>query len=156
MPSVLTAKQAKQLSKLRDIPTAQLSEKQAKLLASLASKPPAPEKSAKKRQAETSESAAPAASAVPAAAPSESAAPAASAVPAAPAKRAAGPCTDEGKWGADGQWEYPPDRQIVCASCANSFTFTGKEASFLRGGHGRCSRRRPCAHARPQPRRADV
>ena len=40
------------------------------------------------------------------------------------------PCTDAGRWGQHGEWEYPPDREISCTLCKNSFTFSGKEQAY--------------------------
>lgn len=49
-----------------------------------------------------------------------------------PAKRTykEAPCHDEGRWGADGDWVYPADRQIECAICTASFTFTGTDQAW--------------------------
>ena len=51
-------------------------------------------------------------------------------VPVEKAKQVAFKCTDEGRWGANGEWEYPADKQIVCGKCNAEFTFSGMEQSW--------------------------
>ena len=43
------------------------------------------------------------------------------------AKPTTGVCREEGRWGKDGDWEYPPDRKLKCSGCSTTFTFTGTE-----------------------------
>ena len=41
-----------------------------------------------------------------------------------------GPCSDQGQWGANGEWVYPADASISCALCNKDFAFTGPEQAW--------------------------
>jgi cellular nucleic acid-binding protein len=43
---------------------------------------------------------------------------------------AVGPCSEQGHWGDDGEWVYPAERTLKCASCAVDFKFTGEEQAW--------------------------
>ena len=40
------------------------------------------------------------------------------------------PCRDQGHWGADNEWVYPDDKELVCSTCKASFTFTGTDQAW--------------------------
>jgi hypothetical protein len=121
---MLTSLQQAKLARLASTAAGDLSDKQLSKLAKLRAKAAADVSARKRKAVEAPASSAPAAAA-PAAATATAAAPAAKRV------YKEQPCRDQGHWGADGEWEYPADKELVCSTCQATFTFSGTDQAWF-------------------------